>query len=69
MTTFANQSKNTASWANAAKTATTFVNESMSLVYEKLLMESGDAILMESGGAIALETGAVKTSWANTVKN
>lgn len=69
MTTFANQTKNSASWANATKTATTFANQAKSVLNSKLLMETLDALLMESGDALLLETAAEGTSWNNQSKN
>lgn len=69
MATWTPQTKNSTTFANVSKSASTFSNEAKTLTYSNLLLESGSALLLEIGDNILLELTGGATSWNNLAKN
>ena len=68
MSTWANQTKNTATFTNQTKNSATFTNLAKTLK-NYLLKEDGFKLLQENGFAILLDPSPTTSSWTNLAKN
>jgi len=69
MSSFTNQNKNSASWNNASKNISTYVNSDKTKFEQFLLTEDGGYLLQENGSRIILEQSSVLGNWASQTKH